>query len=72
MTKEKKSCLGLVGKIFGHKYKEYLTNSKPMPGKVHIEEATPKLVKEFLDAAASKKYSIHCIRCGHLIEGDDD
>lgn len=53
-------CKGLVGKIFGHKYKAMLIETEI---RHDVENVTPSAL-DLLDKLSHKKYKIVCQRCG--------
>jgi hypothetical protein len=66
----KSECVGWIGKIFGHKFKQFLVESKG-PSPEQIKESlsrdafsVPSYTEEILRNLRSEKYSVRCKRCG--------
>jgi hypothetical protein len=60
------TCKGLIGVIFGHKYHSKIVEYIPseFPNR-EIEIRTHGCgLEEFMNARATKRYKIVCIRCG--------
>jgi len=54
-------CIGIFGKIFGHKFKTYQTHSNPnYMTFTGIDESLEKLINQF----KKKDFEIICKRCG--------
>jgi len=62
-------CKGILGKLFGHKFKKYLNYEPPAIPKELNYEGPPSAYREFIKAF-SNIYEIRCKRCGCKIESD--
>ena len=54
-----RECKGVMGKIFGHKYKSMLVETEI---RHDVENVTPSAL-DILDKLSHKKYKIVCLRC---------
>jgi len=55
-------CSGILGRIFGHKFKSFLTLYTPARGLKQIGDARNILKR--IDAMADKEFTVICKRCG--------
>jgi hypothetical protein len=66
------SCIGFLGKLFGHNFKEYLIASSPTGGfEASGVTVTDSKMIEISESFKIKKYSIICKRCGEKKEMND-
>lgn len=64
-------CKGLFGKIFGHKFINFIVYFKPF-GDLDLKNHTSEDIAIILEASAIKHYEIRCKRCGAKIRDDEE
>lgn len=57
------NCIGLMGKVFGHRFKEFLIEYIPWDTPQWKWESSRNLIK-VCESLAHRKYKIICTRCG--------
>ncbi len=62
-----KSCIGIFGKYFGHKYRRYLIKEPSRLIGIDFKSTDPELIKIYLDSLVNH-YEIRCKRCGVKID----
>ena len=57
------NCIGILGQLFGHRFKEFLIEYIPWDTPQGKWESSRNLIK-VCESLAHRKYKIICARCG--------
>ena len=59
----KPECVGLAGRLFGHRFKAFLIHSEPTISLEHFKGSALDFAA-ILDRSSRKSYAVVCARCG--------